>query len=149
MRNLLETASVAQILDGAPSDGEPAFPPVLNLSVGCGGLQQPAAFSSFVAEKVTSLRLASHLQRLRQELDHVDQRLDERRPLPAGSRGNGKHRGRSLVSAHLSSPDGVETTLGCTAADRAVIVRPDTCRRREQKLLGIDIRQQPSARKAG
>ena len=26
MRNLLETSSVAQSLDGVPSDGEPAFP---------------------------------------------------------------------------------------------------------------------------
>ena len=33
MRNLLETSSVAQSLDGGPSDGEPAFPRVLNLAM--------------------------------------------------------------------------------------------------------------------
>jgi hypothetical protein len=33
MRNLLETSSVAQSLDGVPSDGEPAFPHVFNLAM--------------------------------------------------------------------------------------------------------------------
>jgi hypothetical protein len=33
MRNLLETSSVAQSLDGVPSDGEPAFPRVINLAM--------------------------------------------------------------------------------------------------------------------
>ena len=32
MRNLLETSSVAQSLDGVPSDGEPAFPRIINLA---------------------------------------------------------------------------------------------------------------------
>jgi hypothetical protein len=32
MRNLLETSSVAQRLDGMPSDGEPAFPRTVNLA---------------------------------------------------------------------------------------------------------------------
>jgi hypothetical protein len=32
MRNLLETSSVAQSLDGVPSDGEPAFPRYHQLS---------------------------------------------------------------------------------------------------------------------
>ena len=33
MRNLLETSSVAQSLDGVPSDGEPAFPRIINLAM--------------------------------------------------------------------------------------------------------------------
>ena len=33
MRNLLETSSVAQSLDGEPSDGEPAFPRIVNLAM--------------------------------------------------------------------------------------------------------------------
>jgi hypothetical protein len=32
MRNLLETSSIAQRLDGVPSDGEPAFPRIVNLA---------------------------------------------------------------------------------------------------------------------
>ncbi len=32
MRNLLETSSVAQSLDGVPSNGEPAFPRIVNLT---------------------------------------------------------------------------------------------------------------------
>jgi hypothetical protein len=32
MRNLLEASSVAQSLDGAPSNGEPAFPRIINLT---------------------------------------------------------------------------------------------------------------------
>lgn len=33
MRNLLETSSVAQSLDDVPSDGEPAFPRIINLAM--------------------------------------------------------------------------------------------------------------------
>jgi hypothetical protein len=33
MRNRLETSSVAQSLDGAPSAGEPAFPRIINLAL--------------------------------------------------------------------------------------------------------------------
>src|SRR6266478_6454696 len=33
MRNLLETSSVAQSLDGGPSDGESAFPRIVNLAI--------------------------------------------------------------------------------------------------------------------
>ena len=40
MRNLLETSSVAQSLDGIPSDGEPAFPRIINLAM-------PAASGKF------------------------------------------------------------------------------------------------------
>ena len=40
MRNLLETSSVAQSLDGAPSDGEPAFPRIVNSAM-------PEAFGEF------------------------------------------------------------------------------------------------------
>ena len=32
MRNLLKTSSVAQSLDGVPSNGEPAFPRIVNLT---------------------------------------------------------------------------------------------------------------------
>jgi hypothetical protein len=44
MRNLLEESSVAQRLDGEPSDGEPAFPHV-QISEGAPLAQPPASES--------------------------------------------------------------------------------------------------------
>ncbi len=63
MRNLLETSSVAQRLDGEPSDGEPAFPRrSINLvpQAGRGRLRQlPAARRASLPERL--VRLAQRL----------------------------------------------------------------------------------------
>ena len=81
---------------------------------------------SFVAEKVASLRNAPHVQSLLESHDDNGRRPhdEELFPLAPSRSRNGKHRRASFSSAHISSPNGVETTLGCEAADRAVVVGP-------------------------
>jgi hypothetical protein len=85
---------------------------------------------SFVVERIASLRRASHRQSFLESFDDCDHRLHECEPIPANrcwSR-NGEYGRASLVRAsHLSSPSGVETTLGCASADRAVVASPEDC----------------------
>jgi hypothetical protein len=84
--------------------------------------------SSLIAEKMDSLRDATHRQRFLEGLDDGNHRADESGPGAVfGCRSQKNERGRGVFASarHISSPWDDETTLGCTPADRAVVASPN------------------------
>jgi len=72
MRNHLEISSVAQSLDGVPSDGEPAFPRIINLTMpGASGnlsgttLVVPAHLSAGMVSAAVNEIVGNDLKRLK------------------------------------------------------------------------------------
>src|SRR5262245_8020930 len=122
MRNLLEDRVLRRAWTVCRLTGSLRFP-APQVSTSYSEVQERPRFRSFVAEKIASLRRASHAQSLLESFNNSGNRLRNDEPLPAtlGRSRNGEHGRASLVSAHISSPRGAETTLGCTAADRAVV----------------------------
>jgi hypothetical protein len=99
------------------------------------------------------MRGAAQLQRLLERLNDRHDDVDEGRAIPAhADRIRRGVRGRTGVvgARHLSSPR-VETTLGCAAADRAVVASPRSGGTGATGGMWGDstFRQQPSARRAG
>src|SRR3970040_2444409 len=107
------------------------MPPQPKTNCVCGRLQEEmsaakTSLRSLVAEKVVSQRNMPHVQRFLESGDDDAHRLHKGGPVPAAlvRIRNGENRRARLVGAHISSPNGVETPLGCAAADRAFAVGP-------------------------